>query len=63
MPEVRRGGMVFRWVSGFAWWGCGKPGWWNDVGASGGGHFSITPTNNYASDTVNMTMIEGAFQE
>ena len=46
---------------GFAWWACGKPGWWNDVGASGGGHFSITPTNNYASDTVNMTMIAGAF--
>jgi endoglucanase len=47
---------------GYAWWGCGKPGWWNDVGASGGGHFSITPTNDYTVDTVNMTMIQGAFR-
>jgi endoglucanase len=47
---------------GFAWWGCGKPGWWNDVGASGGGHFSITPTNDYATDTVNMTMIQSSFE-
>jgi endoglucanase len=45
---------------GFAWWGCGKPGWWDDVGASGGGHFSITPTGNYTVDTVNMSMIKGA---
>lgn len=45
---------------GFAWWACGKPGWWNDVGASGGGHFSITPTGNYTGDTVNMAMIEGS---
>jgi endoglucanase len=47
-------------LTGFAWWGCGKPGWWDDVAASGGGHFSITPTGNYATDTVNMTMIQGA---
>ena len=46
---------------GFAWWGCGKPGWWNDVAATGGGHFSITPTSNYTVDTVNMTMIKEAF--
>lgn len=48
-------------LTGFAWWGCGKPGWWDDVAASGGGHFSITPTGNYAGDTVNMTMIKSAF--
>jgi endoglucanase len=46
---------------GFAWWACGKPGWWDDVAANGGGHFSITPTNNYTTDTVNMKMIAGAF--
>jgi endoglucanase len=46
---------------GYAWWACGKPGWWNDVGASNGGHFSITPTNDYTTDTVNMKMIETAF--
>lgn len=44
-------------LAGFAWWGCGKPGWWDDVAASGGGHFSITPSSTYAADTVNMTMI------
>lgn len=53
-------------LTGFAWWGCGKPGWWDDVAASGGGHFSITPTSDYATDTantdtVNMTMIASAF--
>lgn len=48
---------------GFAWWACGKPGWWNDVAASGGGHFSITPTNDYTTDTVNMDMIEGSLAE
>jgi endoglucanase len=48
---------------GFAWWGCGKPGWWDDVAANGGGHFSITPTNNYTTDTVNMNMIEGSFEK
>lgn len=41
---------------GFTWWACGKSGWWNDVGASGGGHFSITPPSS-TSDTVNMSMI------
>jgi endoglucanase len=48
-------------LTGFAWWGCGKPGWWDDVAASGGGHFSITPSATYATDTVNMTMIQSAF--
>jgi endoglucanase len=48
-------------LEGFAWWACGKPSWWDDVAASGGGHFSITPTTNYAGDTVNMTMIKSAF--
>jgi endoglucanase len=48
-------------LTGFAWWACGKPGWWNDVAASGGGHFSITPTGNGSGDTVNMTMIASAF--
>jgi endoglucanase len=48
-------------LRGFAWWGCGKPGWWDDVAAAGGGHFSITPTGGYAGDTPNMTMIAGAF--
>jgi endoglucanase len=47
---------------GFAWWGCGKPGWWDDVAASGGGHFSITPSSNYATDTVNMSMIASTFE-
>jgi endoglucanase len=47
-------------LTGFAWWGCGKPGWWDDVAASGGGHFSITPTGG-TGDTVNMNMIESAF--
>jgi endoglucanase len=47
-------------LTGFAWWGCGKPGWWDDVAASGGGHFSITPTGNYTTDTVNMAMIKSA---
>jgi endoglucanase len=46
---------------GFGWWACGTPNWWNDVAANGGGHFSITPTNNYTTDTVNMDLIEGAF--
>ncbi len=48
-------------LAGFAWWGCGKPGWWDDVAAAAGGHFSITPTNNYSTDTVNMKMIASAF--
>jgi endoglucanase len=46
---------------GYAWWGCGKPGWWDDVAAAGGGHFSITPTNGYAVDNVNMNMIKASF--
>jgi endoglucanase len=46
-------------VVGYAWWGCGKPGWWDDVGASNGGHFSITPTNGYTVDTVNMRLLMG----
>jgi endoglucanase len=48
-------------LTGFAWWACGKPGWWNDVAANGGGHYSITPTSSYTVDTVNMNMIEGSF--
>jgi endoglucanase len=48
-------------LTGFAWWGCGKPGWWDDVAASGGGHFSITPTNGGTGDTVNMSMIQSSF--
>ena len=48
-------------LTGYAWWGCGKPGWWDDLAASGGGHFSITPTANYTADTVNMNMIKGSF--
>ncbi len=46
-------------LKGFAWWGCGKPGWWDDVAASGGGHFSITPKGT--TDTVNMNLIQGSF--
>lgn len=48
---------------GWSWWACGAPGWWGDVGANGGGHFSITPTNGttFTGDTVNMSMIQGAF--
>ncbi len=49
--------------TGYAWWAGGAPGWWDDVAANGGGHFSITPTNSatYTGNTVNMDMIEGAF--
>lgn len=46
---------------GFAWWACGKPGWWSDVAASGGGHFAITPPSGSTTDTINMTMIQAAF--
>jgi endoglucanase len=49
---------------GYTWYAGGQPGYWPDVGASGGGHFSITPTvappvggGPYSGDTVNMTMI------
>jgi endoglucanase len=45
-------------VVGYAWWACGKPGWWNDVGANSGGHFSITPTRGYTADTVNMRLLK-----
>lgn len=48
---------------GYTWWATGAPGWWNDVSANGGGHFSLTPTNGttYTGDTVNMKMIEANF--
>ena len=48
---------------GFTWWAGGAPGWWDDVAANGGGHFSITPTNGatFTGDTVNMDMIENDF--
>jgi endoglucanase len=45
---------------GYTWFAGGAPGWWDDIGASGGGHFSITPTDDatFTGDTVNMDMIE-----
>ncbi len=45
---------------GFSWFAGGAPGWWDDIGASGGGHFAITPTDDatFTGDTVNMDMIE-----
>ena len=48
---------------GWTWWAGGEPGWWDDVAADGGGHYSITPTNGatFTGDTVNMTMIQGSF--
>jgi endoglucanase len=48
---------------GWTWWAAGEPGWWDDVAANGGGHYSVTPTNGntYTGDTVNMTMIKGDF--
>ena len=49
---------------GWTWWAGGDPnGWWPDVAANGGGHFSITPTSaaTYTGDTVNMDMIEDDF--
>jgi endoglucanase len=48
---------------GYTWWAGGMPGWWDDVGANGGGHFAITPTdgNNFTGDTVNMQMIQNDF--
>jgi endoglucanase len=50
-------------IVGWTWWAAGEPGWWDDVAANGGGHYSVTPTNGatYTGDTVNMTMIRGAF--
>ncbi len=51
---------------GYTWWAAGYPAWWNDPGANGGGHFSISPTSYPASgawsgDTDNMKMIGSAF--
>jgi len=50
-------------LKGYAWWAAGSPGWWDDVAANGGGHFSITPTNGatFTGDTVNMLMIQANF--
>lgn len=48
---------------GWTWFAAGMPGWWDDVAANGGGHFSISPTSKttFTGDTVNMTMIQGDF--
>ena len=50
-------------MSGYTWWAAGSPGWWDDVAAIGGGHFSITPTNGatFTGDTINMLMIRADF--
>jgi hypothetical protein len=50
-------------LTGWAWWAVGSPGWWDDIGADGGGHFALTPTNGdtYTGDTVNMAMIRNDF--
>lgn len=49
--------------AGYAWWAAGNPGWWDDVGADGGGHFSVTPQQLGATfvDTVNMALIAADF--
>jgi endoglucanase len=49
--------------AGYAWWAGGNPGWWEDVAANGGGHFSVTPRREGAPfvDTVNMSMIAADF--
>lgn len=48
-------------LAGWAWWAGGRKGWWDDAGASGGGHFSVTPTtSDAAGDTANMAMIRPA---
>lgn len=49
---------------GFTWWAGGHPQWWSDIGANGGGHYSISPLSaiTYSGDTVNMTMIQDAFR-
>jgi endoglucanase len=49
-----------RTVTGFAWWAAGSPGWWDDVAADGGGHFSVTPTDGttFTGDTINIRLIE-----
>lgn len=45
---------------GFSWWAGGYPQWWTPVS---GPYFSIAPIqSNYSGDTINMTMIQGAFQ-
>ena len=48
-------------IVGYTWWAAGTPGWWDDVAAHGGGHFSITPGPTFTGDTVNMAMISGGF--
>lgn len=50
-------------LTGFTWWAGGDPAWWSDVGANGGGHYSISPTSGatYTGDTINMDMIEADF--
>jgi hypothetical protein len=50
-------------IAGWTWWAAGEPGWWDDVGANDGGHYSVTPTdgNTYTGDSVNMTMIKASF--
>ncbi len=45
---------------GFAWWAGGYPGWWDNVQFS---DFSIAPTHaDFSGDSINMTMIQAAFQ-
>ena len=45
---------------GFAWWAGGYPGWWDNAQFP---DFSVAPTQaDFTGDTVNMTMIQGAFQ-
>ena len=50
-------------IAGWTWWAAGEPGWWDDVGANDGGHYSVTPTDGrtYTGDSVNMTMIKASF--
>ncbi len=50
-------------VLGYAWWAAGSPGWWDDIAAHGGGHYSVTPTNKtaFTGDTVNMKLIAPSF--
>lgn len=47
-------------LMGFTWRAGGMPAWWPDVHAP---HFSISPTDaaTFTGDTVNMTMIQGAY--
>jgi hypothetical protein len=39
-------------IAGWTWWAAGEPGWWDDVGANDGGHYSVTPTdgNTYTGE-------------